>query len=212
MDVSDYDWRQYHRIRQKIAGFEQGDIPIHHFIADLKGLMAAMEKPDADWIQAFHDQWACLEENYATSLVKKLPSPTASDQIVRHALTAMTRLLAAVPGHRFTCPCCGHIVFDEPPGSYEVCPICFWEDDDVQLRHPAMSGGANKPSLINAQANFRAIGAVEPRLVQHVRGPQPDEPRDPKWRPLDAETGRLLRPADGGNCSESTEAYYWRRR
>lgn len=30
------------------------------------------------------------------------------------------------------------------PGSYEICPVCFWEDDRVQFRWPAMSGGANK--------------------------------------------------------------------
>ncbi|WP_248129036.1 CPCC family cysteine-rich protein [Pseudomonas sp. W2Aug9] len=26
----------------------------------------------------------------------------------------------------FTCPCCGYAVFEEHPGSYDICPICFW--------------------------------------------------------------------------------------
>ena len=212
MDMSEYDWRQYHRMRRKIADFEQGDISIGHLIADLKGLMAALERSDADWIEGFHDQWASLEESYATALVKKLALPAASDQLVRHALTAMRRLLAAVPAHRFTCPCCGHIVFDEPPGSYEICPVCFWEDDEVQLRHPNMGGGANKPSLIEAQANYRTMGAIEARFVQHVREPQPDQQRGPQWRPFDEEIDRLARIADEDASSESAEAYYWRRR
>ncbi|MBE1878479.1 CPCC family cysteine-rich protein [Myceligenerans pegani] len=37
---------------------------------------------------------------------------------------------------RFPRPCCGHLVFDEPPGSYEICGSCFWEDDAIQLRWP----------------------------------------------------------------------------
>ena len=32
------------------------------------------------------------------------------------------------------CPCCGYLVFDEEPGSYSICPICYWEDDAVQLQ------------------------------------------------------------------------------
>ncbi len=36
----------------------------------------------------------------------------------------------------YPCPCCGYLVFTEPPGSYTICPICFWEDDISQLRFP----------------------------------------------------------------------------
>ncbi|MFI5753623.1 CPCC family cysteine-rich protein [Streptomyces sp. NPDC051569] len=28
----------------------------------------------------------------------------------------------------YPCPCCGHRVLDAMPGSYEICPVCFWED------------------------------------------------------------------------------------
>jgi anaerobic ribonucleoside-triphosphate reductase len=30
---------------------------------------------------------------------------------------------------RWPCPCCGYQVFTGPPGSYEICPVCGWEDD-----------------------------------------------------------------------------------
>ncbi|NIP43329.1 MAG: hypothetical protein GWN61_14025, partial [candidate division Zixibacteria bacterium] len=33
----------------------------------------------------------------------------------------------------YTCPCCGYRTLDDPPGSYDICGICFWEDDTVQL-------------------------------------------------------------------------------
>ncbi|HEY5317723.1 MAG TPA: CPCC family cysteine-rich protein, partial [Solirubrobacteraceae bacterium] len=33
------------------------------------------------------------------------------------------------PAPRFTCPCCGFLTLPDPErGSYEICPVCFWED------------------------------------------------------------------------------------
>lgn len=36
----------------------------------------------------------------------------------------------------YPCPCCGHLVHEAPPGSFQICPVCGWEDDLVQLRWP----------------------------------------------------------------------------
>ncbi|MFH8738427.1 CPCC family cysteine-rich protein [Streptomyces sp. NPDC017964] len=69
------------------------------------------------------------------------------------------------------CPCCGHLVLDETPGSYEICPICFWEDDGVQFRCPTMTGGANRVSLIEAQQNYQEFGACDHHGRQHARPP-----------------------------------------
>lgn len=84
-----------------------------------------------------------------------------------------------------TCPCCGYVVFDEPPGSYAICPICFWEDDHVQLRFPTLAGGANKVSLIESQLNFARFGACEERFVEKVRKPKAKEIKDQSWRLID---------------------------
>lgn len=32
----------------------------------------------------------------------------------------------------FTCPCCGYITL-ESEHEYDICPICFWEDDWIQF-------------------------------------------------------------------------------
>lgn len=35
---------------------------------------------------------------------------------------------------KYKCPCCGFYTFDEKPnGNYDICPVCFWEDDPIQL-------------------------------------------------------------------------------
>ena len=90
-------------------------------------------------------------------------------------------------------PCCGYDVFSQPPGSYDICPICFWEDDVVQLAFPDLAGGANKCSLIEGQGNFAAFGACETRLKPDVRAPQESERLNPAWRPLEPKADRYLK-------------------
>src|ERR1700733_8432293 len=84
----------------------------------------------------------------------------------------------------YPCPCCGYLVFKEKPGSYDVCPICYWEDDAMQLSFPMMEGGANTVSLHQAQKNFQLIGACESGLSTKVRGPLSSDQRDAGWRPF----------------------------
>ena len=55
----------------------------------------------------------------------------------------------------YPCPCCGYkTLSEEERGSYEICSMCGWEDDYVQLRDPDLKGGANHESLREAQQNF----------------------------------------------------------
>jgi hypothetical protein len=77
---------------------------------------------------------------------------------------------------RFPCRCCGFLTLDEEPkGSYEVCLVCFWEDDPSQSADPSSAGGANTVSLNTAKKNFAELGASEPRFIDDVRKPRPDE-------------------------------------
>jgi len=74
----------------------------------------------------------------------------------------------------FPCPCCGYLTIEEP-GEWEICSVCFWEDDSVQERDPDFSGGANDLSLNQSRENFLRIGAVEERFLKDVRPPKPEE-------------------------------------
>jgi hypothetical protein len=61
----------------------------------------------------------------------------------------------------FLCPCCGNPTLPEaPPGTFFICPVCGWEDDNVQFADPAYAGGANRLSLDEARASFRAKEAI----------------------------------------------------
>ena len=76
----------------------------------------------------------------------------------------------------YPCPCCNNLTLSElPPGTFEVCPVCLWEDDTVQFNDPTYEGGANKMSLSTARKNYLKFGAVEKAVVSEVRKPLPDE-------------------------------------
>jgi Cysteine-rich CPCC len=86
---------------------------------------------------------------------------------------------------KIACPCCGYkSLKTEYYGSYSICPICFWEDDQIQLEDPTYAGGANKLSLIDCQKNYIKFGACEWDMKHYVRPPYPDEVKDENWKPL----------------------------
>lgn len=61
----------------------------------------------------------------------------------------------------YTCPCCGYRSFEEPPGSYDICEICDWDDDYSQLRF-VYSTGANRLTLVDAQLEFLKVAGSRP--------------------------------------------------
>lgn len=98
------------------------------------------------------------------------------------------------------CECCGLLTLTGPqPGSYEVCSVCFWEDDPVQNADPLYEGGANGISLRRARRNWIAIGACEPRFVSSVRPIlPPDIPPVPTIGGLDGDLGLVRQWAAAG--------------
>jgi hypothetical protein len=82
--------------------------------------------------------------------------------------------------NKSTCPCCGYRTMDSD-GNYDICPICFWEDDPFQ-KESEYDLGANQIPLIEAQKNYISYGACEKRFVENVRKPNLQEERDPSWR------------------------------
>ncbi len=78
--------------------------------------------------------------------------------------------------NRYACPCCGFLTLPQPPpGTYAICPVCFWEDDGVQYEDPDYEGGANAESLNSARSNFRELGASSANALDSVRRPRPEE-------------------------------------
>lgn len=82
----------------------------------------------------------------------------------------------------FPCPCCGFETLDEKsPGTFGICAVCDWEDDNVQFADPDFPGGANRDSLRQFQKQWLKSASVgEAEIVIEGRRYR----RDPNWRPL----------------------------
>ena len=76
----------------------------------------------------------------------------------------------------YPCPCCGYLTLSaKPPGTFEICPVCHWEDDNAQHDDPDLTGGANRESLNQARANFVEFGAISREALSYVRRPLKQE-------------------------------------
>ncbi|WP_116061426.1 CPCC family cysteine-rich protein [Cohnella phaseoli] len=77
---------------------------------------------------------------------------------------------------KYNCPCCGYATLpSEPPGTFDICPVCYWEDDNLQYAQPEREGGANDISLLEARQNFKKFGAMSLEFTDKVRLPFEDE-------------------------------------
>ena len=72
----------------------------------------------------------------------------------------------------YRCPCCGFYTFAEPPaGNYDICPVCFWEDDPCAYDDPDEESSCNHVSLNQARKNFMEFGACKEDMKKYVRLP-----------------------------------------
>jgi hypothetical protein len=103
----------------------------------------------------------------------------------------------------FPCPACGYLSFSEPPGSYQICSVCKWQDDLVQLDDPLLAGGANELSLFEAQKEALVRHPLEEKTFGTLT-------RDPSWRPLTQKEATELSEREAQNpASAGSKTYYW---
>lgn len=90
---------------------------------------------------------------------------------------------------KYKCLCCGYRTL-EAHGEYDICPVCFWEDDAYLIfSETAIRGiyydneptgcelldipsGANDGlTLRQGQENYRSFGACTKEMLPYVRKP-----------------------------------------
>ena len=56
----------------------------------------------------------------------------------------------------FACPCCNYETLEQR-GEYDICPVCFWEDDGNN--DPSRYSGPNHMTLSEGRSNYQKNGA-----------------------------------------------------
>jgi hypothetical protein len=74
------------------------------------------------------------------------------------------------------CPCCGYLTLARR-GAFEICEVCFWQDDGQDdMDADAVRGGPNALlSLVEARNNYQAFGACAENMLANVRPPRTQE-------------------------------------
>lgn len=66
------------------------------------------------------------------------------------------------------CDCCDYFTLDDG-ADYEICPICFWEQDAFGISEPDEASGPNHGlSLREGRKNFVELGASSAQFVEKV--------------------------------------------
>jgi len=105
------------------------------------GGMKAVEK-----FSRYADHELCAE---AVFTEPKSASPADIDE----AFDAFVEAFRNLDDQRHKCPICGKYVF-EAYNCMDMCDICGWSDDALQVKDPDMRGGANEMSFNEAKAAY----------------------------------------------------------
>ncbi|SFF40154.1 Cysteine-rich CPCC [Paenibacillus algorifonticola] len=76
-----------------------------------------------------------------------------------------SHLVEGVQEKLLTCPCCEYQTLLKK-GEYDICPVCFWEDDGNI--DPQYYSSPNRMTLVQARENFINFGAVDKSSVQFL--------------------------------------------
>lgn len=77
---------------------------------------------------------------------------------------------------RHQCVCCGYytLVGTKEDIAWDICPVCFWEND-ISGTDPEEYSGANHMTLAQGRENYEKYGACNQSDLQYVRLPQQKE-------------------------------------
>jgi hypothetical protein len=63
----EYNQRQYRRMLDRLLAFEREEVRLGTLVADLEGLLNALEDIEASWKQTFLGKWGQLEDMHAVA-------------------------------------------------------------------------------------------------------------------------------------------------
>lgn len=99
-------------------------------------LCALHEGPLGDWIVylAADENRAWVGRDLLSVLTELFDLPHGRKEAWVYALIENLAGRETALGVRHPCPCCDFLTLSEPPsGTFQLCPVCWWEDDNIQF-------------------------------------------------------------------------------
>lgn len=78
------------------------------------------------------------------------------------------------PRHKCNCCGCYTLVGTKEDIAWDICPVCYWEND-VSGENPEEYSGANHLTLAEGRANYKEYFACDMKMLPYVRLPLPQE-------------------------------------
>ncbi len=141
------------------CGFNEAD-------PQLADLPAALRQQVCRGVEPPDPQASSLDPLVLVSLVEDLYGVT--NRYLEQALEqrgAEVEEVTGEPETMYPCPCCGYLSLSSSC-SYEICPVCFWEDCGV--RDLNTLSGPNQLTLAAARQNVLEFGACDLVSVERV--------------------------------------------
>ncbi|WP_322908151.1 CPCC family cysteine-rich protein [Paenibacillus sp. SGZ-1009] len=81
------------------------------------------------------------------------------------AILNSSQVVEGIEEELYSCPCCKFKTLSTK-GEYDICPVCFWEDDGST--NPSYYSSPNHMTLSQARDNFNEFGAVNKFSLQFL--------------------------------------------
>ena len=146
-----------------MGGFEPGDSFIENLPTALHNELISGETPDNPLDRKYdpllldgkHASYAGVKNSYLLSYLQKhLPD-----------ISLNISEFTGEPTQLFACPCCRYRTLTSR-AAYEICPVCFWEDDGAT--EPDDYSSPNHMSVAQGQSNFAKFGACDRDMLNNV--------------------------------------------
>ncbi|EPD82220.1 MULTISPECIES: CPCC family cysteine-rich protein [unclassified Paenibacillus] len=141
-------------------GIDREDPEFHKLPETLQSEILQFDEPQRDAMDEDYDSLICvgLRTKYL-GVTNEYLSKRISEQLNSN------QTVVGLQEELFACPCCE---FKTLPvkGEYDICPVCFWEDDGTTA--PAFYSSPNHMTLTQAQKNFLEFGAMSESSLMHL--------------------------------------------
>ena len=147
----------------EMGGFEPGDSVIAHLPETLQHELISGQMPDDPLSRQYdpllmdgmHASFAGVKNSYLLSYIHQHlgQSGLKPDSI------------SGQPAPLFACPCCLYQTLTRH-AEYEICPLCFWEDDGAS--EPDDYSSPNHMTVAQGQLNFARYGACDQTMLKNI--------------------------------------------